>query len=159
MWGCGWGPRPWTRSAVRCPFRSGRSSGRPRPLSPIPASAGFPRRPLMLLRSTAAALALAGGVIAWARPAAGQRWQVDLAGNAVGYDTAGNIRSASISPLLDWSARLFYGSVSGALAAFEGGGWTSQGHGDVSLLFTPLRSSGALHAEVVGSVDGSAHSG
>ncbi len=89
--------------------------------------------------------------------AAAQRWQVDFAGNTVGYDTASRVTSASIAPLFEWNRQAVYATLSGALAAFEAGQWTSQGHGDLSLLFTPtsLRS---LRTEVVGSADGSVHS-
>lgn len=105
------------------------------------------------------ALALSAGVVGAVRPALGQRWQVDLSGNVVGYDTAAGIRSASVAPLIEWSKRIAYGTLSGAAAAFDGGGWTSQGHGDVSLLFAPVKRMSRLRTEVVGSVDGSAHSG
>jgi Glycogen recognition site of AMP-activated protein kinase len=91
-------------------------------------------------------------------PAAGQRWQVDIGGNSVGYDTAGTVRSASISPLFEWNRRILYSTVSGAVAAFEGGEWTTQGHGDLSLLFGPASGATPLRAEVLGSLDGSAHS-
>ncbi len=105
------------------------------------------------------ALALAVCVLAPVRQAAAQRWQVDLAGNTVGYDTAGGVRSLSVAPLVEWQRRLAYATVSGALAGFEAGEWTSQGHADLSLLFAPARSLSVLRAEGVGSADGSVHSG
>lgn len=89
---------------------------------------------------------------------AAQRWQVDVAGNTVGYDTASRIASASVSPLVEWNRRSVYATLSGALAAFEAGQWTSQGHGDVSWLLAPSRSLRSLRLEVVGSADGSVHS-
>ena len=95
--------------------------------------------------------------------AGAQRWQVDLAGNSVNYDTAPNdttrrIASASVAPLIEWNRRSFYATLSGALAAFEASQWTSQGHGDVSWLFVPARSLPLVRGEVVGSADGSVHS-
>ncbi len=110
-------------------------------------------------RPAIAALALGACVLAPVGQAAAQRWQVDLAGNTVGYDTAGGVRSLSLAPLFEWNRGIAYGTVSAALAGFEAGEWTSQGHGDVSLLLTPARSLSALRAEVVGSADGSLHSG
>jgi len=90
--------------------------------------------------------------------AAAQRWQVDVAGNTVGYDTTGRITSASIAPLIEWNKRTVYATVSGAFAAFEASQWTSQGHGDLSFLFAPARSLRSVRTEVVGSLDGSVHS-
>jgi len=104
------------------------------------------------------ALALAASIAASVGQAAAQRWQVDLAGNTVGYDTAGRISSASIAPLIEWNKRTIYATLSGALAAFEASQWTSQGHGDFSVLFAPARSLRLLRTEVVGSADGSVHS-
>jgi hypothetical protein len=112
----------------------------------------------MQARSTTLALALVTGFSICGTRSAAQRWQVDLAGNSVGYDTAGRITSASVSPLVEWNQRAVYATLSGALAAFEAGQWTSQGHGDVSLLFVPARSLRLLRGEVVGSADGSVHS-
>ena len=91
-------------------------------------------------------------------PAAAQRWQVDIGGNTVGYDTAGNVTSASISPLFEWNRRTVYSTLSGAFAAFEAGQWTSQGRGDLSLLFAPARRASLFRVEAVGSLDGSVHS-
>jgi AMP-activated protein kinase-like protein len=90
--------------------------------------------------------------------ASAQRWQVDLAGNTIGYDTTGRIASASIAPLVEWNQPTVYATLSGALAAFEGGQWTSQGHGDISYLFTPMPPARGVRTELVGSADGSAHS-
>lgn len=113
----------------------------------------------MNARSTSLALAILTSALVPGSRAAAQRWQVDAAGNSVGYDTAGHITSASIAPLIEWSQRNVYATLSGALAAFEASQWTTQGHGDVSLLFAPARSLPLLRAEVVGSADGSVHSG
>ena len=104
------------------------------------------------------ALVLTASVLVSVKPAAAQRWQVDVAGNSVGYDTARRITSASIAPLVEWNKRTVYATLSGALAAFEASQWTSQGHGDLSLLFAPAPSLRFLQTEVVGSADGSVHS-
>jgi Glycogen recognition site of AMP-activated protein kinase len=109
------------------------------------------RRPIV-------ALAIAASIAAAVGQAAAQRWQVDLAGNTVGYDTAGRIASASIAPLIEWDKATVYATLSGVLAAFEASQWTSQGHGDLSLLFAPARSLRLVRTEVVGSADGSVHS-
>lgn len=113
----------------------------------------------MHARRPITAVTLAACVLAPVGQAAAQRWQVNLAGNTVGYDTAGGVRSLSVAPLIEWNRRIAYATVSGALAGFEGGEWTSQGHGDLSLLFAPARSLSVLRAELVGSADGSVHSG
>lgn len=112
----------------------------------------------MHARPPITALALAVGVLAPVGQASAQRWQVDLAGNSVGYDTTGGIGSLSVAPLIEWNRRIAYATLSGALAGFEAGEWTSHGHGDLSLLFTPARSLNLLRSEVVGSADGSVHS-
>jgi hypothetical protein len=112
----------------------------------------------MPIRATRIATAIAGALLVANPHAAAQRWQVDVAGNSVGYDTAGRITSASLSPLLEWNQRTVYATLSGAVAAFEASQWTSQGHGDLSLLFAPARSLRALRLELVGSADGSVHS-
>lgn len=112
----------------------------------------------MAVRTTMTATAIAVGLLAASTRVAAQRWQLDVAGNSVGYDTAGRVTSASFSPLLEWDQRALYATVSGALAAFEAGQWTSQGHGDLSLLFAPVRSFRLMRAELVGSADGSVHS-
>lgn len=112
----------------------------------------------MKAQSISVALLVAAGLIIGASPGWAQRWQVDLAGNSVGYDTAGRIASASVAPLIEWNRRSVYATLSGALAAFEGSDWTSQGHGDVSWLFVPDGSLRLVRGEVVGSADGSVHS-
>ncbi|HMA40959.1 MAG TPA: glycogen-binding domain-containing protein [Gemmatimonadales bacterium] len=112
----------------------------------------------MKTQSISSALLVTAGLAVCASQAGAQRWQVDLAGNSVGYDTAGRITSASVAPLIEWNQRSLYATLSGALAAFEASQWTSQGHGDVSLLFVPSRSLRLLRGEVVGSADGSVHS-
>lgn len=112
----------------------------------------------MHARRPITALALAASLLAPVEQAAAQRWQVDLAGNTVGYDTAGKIASVSIAPLIEWNGRFAYATLSAVLARFGAGQWTSHGHGDVSLLFAPARSVRLLRVEVVGSADGSVHS-
>ena len=109
------------------------------------------------------ALLVTAGLAVGASPASAQRWQVDLAGNSVKYDTAPNdttrrIASASVAPLIEWNRRSVYATLSGAFAAFEASDWTSQGHGDLSWLFVPDRSLRLVRGEVVGSADGSVHS-
>ncbi len=111
----------------------------------------------MRTRATVVALAVAASLSAPARLPA-QRWQVDLAGNSVGYDTAGRIASASIAPLIEWNQRIVSATLSGAVASFESNQWTSQGHGDISFLFAPISSATSFRIEVIGSADGSAHS-
>lgn len=112
----------------------------------------------MKAQSIHAALLVTAGLSVCTARARAQRWQLDLAGNSVGYDTAGRITSASVAPLIEWNQRSVYATLSGALAAFEASQWTSQGHGDVSLLFVPARSLRPVRGEVVGSADGSVHS-
>lgn len=104
-------------------------------------------------------MAVAGCVLSPVRQAAAQRWQLDLAGNRVGYDTTGGIGSLSLAPLTEWNRGIAYATLGGALAGFEAGEWTTQGHGDVSLLFTPSRALRALRLEAVGAAAGSVHSG
>ncbi|HKI96125.1 MAG TPA: glycogen-binding domain-containing protein [Gemmatimonadales bacterium] len=111
------------------------------------------RRAPMIAAATTAALLIVS------TPALAQRWQLDVTGNRIGYDTAGGISSASFAPLVEWNRPSLYASLGGALAAFQGNQWTTQGHGELSLLFTPFRSLGAFRAEVVASADGSVHSG
>ncbi|MBI4420140.1 MAG: hypothetical protein HY560_04880 [Gemmatimonadetes bacterium] len=105
------------------------------------------------------ALAVAGCVLCPVGQAAAQRWQVDLVGNRVGYDTTGGIGSLSLAPLVEWNRGVAYATWGGALAGFEAGDWTTQGHGDFSLLFTPARALSLLRSEVVGAAGGSLHSG
>jgi AMP-activated protein kinase-like protein len=115
----------------------------------------------MKAQATPVALLVAAGLSLCTPRAGAQRWQVDLAGNGVKYDTAPNdtmLASASIAPLIEWNRRNLYATLSGALAAFEASQWTSQGHGDVSLLFAPARSLHLVRTELVGSADGSVHS-
>ncbi|HEX9580492.1 MAG TPA: glycogen-binding domain-containing protein [Gemmatimonadales bacterium] len=110
-------------------------------------------------RTLITVLAVAGGVLLTVRPAAAQRWQVDLSGNRVGYDSTAGIASLSVAPLVEWNRGIAYATLSGALAGFEGGGWTTQGHADLSLLFRPARSLSLLRSELVGAAGGSVHSG
>jgi len=104
------------------------------------------------------ALAVAMWVLAPVRQLVAQRWQVDLAGNTVGYDTAGSVTSLSVAPLFEWHRQITYATLSGALASFGAGDWATHGHGDLSLLFAPARSLRPLRWEMVGSADGSLHS-
>lgn len=91
-------------------------------------------------------------------PASAQRWQVDLGGSSVGYDTLARASSASVSPLIAWEGPAAYATLSGALAAFAAGQSTAQGRGDLSLLFAPAGEASRIRMELVGSADGSVHS-
>lgn len=113
----------------------------------------------MTNRSAVTIAAATAAVLVCATPALAQRWQVDVTGNRIGYDTTGQITSASIAPLLEWTRPDVYAILGGAFGTLQGGQWTTQGHGDLSLLFAPVRALPAFRTELVGSADGTAHAG
>lgn len=98
------------------------------------------------------------GLVLVARPAHGQRWQVDLSGARVSVDTSGGFGAASLAPGFEWRGRRIYGLLRGGLTGFEGAEWAAQGRGDLSVLAEPWGVLHPLRLEVVGTGQGSYHS-
>jgi hypothetical protein len=93
-----------------------------------------------------------------AQPAAAQRWQLDIGGNAVKFDTSGLVAAVSFSPFIEWNQPALFARFGGAFAMFEGGQSALQGRTDLSLLTAPGGAASPLRTEALASVDGSMHS-
>jgi hypothetical protein len=104
-------------------------------------------------------LVLAAFFLLPVEPAGAQRWQFDVGGNAVAYDSSERVNAASVAPLLEWNQGGFFARVGGAFVVFEGGQSILQGQSDFSWLSAPVGTASPFHTEVLGSLDGSTHSG
>ncbi len=102
-------------------------------------------------------LMLVSATLLAASPATAQRWQVDLTGTQVEFDTTAAQAAASVAPLAEWSGRGAYLLLGGSLTAFEAAQWAGQGWGNFSLLSDPIAGS-PLRGELLGVASGTLHS-
>jgi hypothetical protein len=98
------------------------------------------------------------GLVADATPLRAQRWQIDASGTRVEFDTLAAAASGSLIPAIEVQRRSAYAFVSGGLTAFDGGEWSLQGRGDLSLLVEPFGRFAAARVELVAMAAGTHHS-
>lgn len=93
-----------------------------------------------------------------AGPAAAQRWQVDLTATRARFDTSSAAGAATLAPALEWQPGPWYAQFGAGLSGFDGGDWSSQAEGDLSLLLSPAGRRSPLRMELAGSALGTYHS-
>jgi hypothetical protein len=86
------------------------------------------------------------------------RWEVDLSGSRIEYDTAAALNAPSLSTLAEWLRPSLFGRVSASVTGFEGAGWSMQGRGDLAGWLSPLGAPSPLRFELAGTAGGSRHS-
>lgn len=85
------------------------------------------------------------------------RWEVDLSGARIGYDTMPALNAPSLTGLGEWRHPQLFARLAGGITGFQDAGWSAQLRGDVARWFAPS-SSGPLRIEVAGSGSASRHS-
>lgn len=86
------------------------------------------------------------------------RWQIDLSGSRIQYDTTTALNAPSISTLAEWQRPSTFARLSGSGTGFQGAGWSAQGRGDVAGWLSPLGALNPLRLEFAGTGGGSRHS-
>jgi hypothetical protein len=86
------------------------------------------------------------------------RWEVDLNGSRIAYDTMAALNAPSISSLAEWQRTSLFGRLSGSITGFEGAGWSAQGRGDLAGWLSPLGRLSPMRLEIGGALGGSRHS-
>ncbi len=102
-------------------------------------------------------VALAMALVLPLTPASAQRFQADLSGSRVQFDTIATLNSASFSPFVEWQTRSVYSTLTGSFTGFEDAEWAAQGRGDISLLVAPLGALSPVRMELLGIAAGSHH--
>jgi hypothetical protein len=86
------------------------------------------------------------------------RWEVDVSGSRIEYDTAAALNAPSLSTLAEWQRPSLFGRVSASVTGFEGAGWSTQGRGDLAGWLSPLGALSPVRFELAGALGGSRHS-
>lgn len=108
--------------------------------------------------SVAGNLALATAALLAASPASAQRFQMDLGGTRITFDSAAALGTISLTPLLEWQSTSLYATLIGSLVGFEGPEWGAQGLADVSILGSPFGRRSRWRTELVGTAAATHHS-
>ena len=87
------------------------------------------------------------------------RWEIDVNGSRIEYDTMAALNAPSISTLAEWRRPSLFGRLSASVTGFEGAGWSTQGRGDLAGWLSPFGVLNPVRLEVAGTVGGSRHSG
>jgi hypothetical protein len=86
------------------------------------------------------------------------RWEVDLSGSRIEYDTAAALNAPSLATLAEWQRPSLFGRFSASVTGFEGAGWSMQGRGDLAGWLSPLGIRSPFRFELAGTLGGSRHS-
>lgn len=86
------------------------------------------------------------------------RWQVDLNGSRIQYDTLAALNAPSLAASLEWQRSTLLARLGGSFTGFEDNGQSVQGRGDLVGWFSPAGAASPLRLEVSGGVGGSRHS-
>jgi hypothetical protein len=86
------------------------------------------------------------------------RWEVDMTGTRIRFDSLSALTAPSVSGLLDWRRPDLLARLSAGVTAFQNAGWTAHGAGDISRWLAPMGAGGPLHLELAGGASGSRHS-
>lgn len=86
------------------------------------------------------------------------RWEVNLSGSRIQYDSLAALNAPSGSGLLEWRGPQLLGRVGAGVTGFQNAGWTLHGAGELHRWFSPTGPTGPLHLEVSGAASGSRHS-
>lgn len=90
--------------------------------------------------------------------AQGPRWEANLTGARIQYDSLAALNAPSLSGLLEWRRPDLLARLSAGVTGFQNAGWTAQGGGDISRWFAPLGAARPINLELSGAASGSRHS-
>ena len=54
------------------------------------------------------------------------RWEIDISGSRMTFDTMPALNAPSISTLAEWQRPTLFGRLSGSMTGFQGSGWSAQ---------------------------------
>lgn len=86
------------------------------------------------------------------------RWEINMTGARIQFDSLSTLNSPAVSGLLDWRGPEVLARLSAGVTGFQNAGWTAHGAGDVSRWLSPLGARGPLYLELAGGASGSRHS-
>ncbi len=86
------------------------------------------------------------------------RWELDLNGSRIEYDSVGPLNAPSISALTEWQRPSFFGRLSGSVTSFQNSGWSGQGRTDVAAWLSPFGALSPVRLELAGTGGASRHS-
>jgi hypothetical protein len=86
------------------------------------------------------------------------RWEVDLSGSRIQYDSLAPLNAPSIAGLLEWRRPSFFGRISSGVTGFQDAGWSMQGGADASRWFSPSGAARPAHLEITARGAASRHS-
>jgi hypothetical protein len=106
-------------------------------------------------------------VVAWAAAvliaplnagAQAPRFEVDLTGTRITYDTLAPLDAPSITALTEWLRPSLFARVSGGLTRLQSSGWSVQGRGDLAGWLSPFGSASSARLELGAAAGGGRHS-
>lgn len=86
------------------------------------------------------------------------RWQVDLNGSRIRYDTLETLNAPSLVTQVEWQGRRALGRIGGSVTGFQDNGWSVQGRGDFISWLSPAGVRNPLRLELSGGLGGARHS-
>jgi len=87
------------------------------------------------------------------------RWEVDVSGSRIVYDTAEALNAPSLSTLAEWQHPSIFGRLAASVTGFEGAGWSMQGRGDFAGWVSPFGVLSPVRFELGTTLGGARHSG
>jgi hypothetical protein len=110
------------------------------------------------ITSLTIALVLYLGVDPTTTSAQAPRWELDVSGSRIEYDSLAPLNAPSIAAFSDWQRPAFFGRLSGSVTGFQSSGWSGQGRGDVASWLSPFGVLNPLRLEFGATAAGSRHS-
>jgi hypothetical protein len=86
------------------------------------------------------------------------RFEVDLTGTRITYDTLAPLNAPSISALSEWLRPSLFARVSGGLTRLQSSGWSVQGRGDLAGWLSPFGATSSARLELGAAAGGGRHS-
>lgn len=106
----------------------------------------------------ASVLVVLSGVLCTPASAQSLKWQLDLTGSRIQYDSLAALNSPSVATSLEWQGRRFLARFGSSLTGFEGNGRSIRGNADVVGWLSPAGMRTPFRLELRGSIGGSRHS-
>jgi len=86
------------------------------------------------------------------------RFEVDLTGTRITYDTLAPLNAPSVTALSEWLRPSLFARVSGGLTRLQGSGWSVQGRADLAGWLSPFGSASSTRLELGAALGGGRHS-
>jgi hypothetical protein len=86
------------------------------------------------------------------------RWEVDLSGSRIEYDSLAPLNAPSMSALAEWRRPSLFGRLLGSVTGFQASGWSGQARGDLARWLSPFGVRSPVRLEFAGTGAGSHHS-